>query len=158
MLPHIHDQHRNEAGHIAGLMQRNPMIGESAVVGIEVTDGPADSPHFPHADEIASPCFIRAETAFGRPSERGLRSGMGRSVGHEIVEIVLVQHHPIVFEPVSPFEFRVDRHLFLIDLPVFHEFMNSRREIIRLLDVPLVKFEMHGECPVRDAVKIMEII
>ena len=35
MLPHIHDQpHRNEAGHIAGFVQRNPMIGESAVVRV----------------------------------------------------------------------------------------------------------------------------
>jgi len=87
-----------------------------------------------------------------------MRLGIGRSVGHEIVEIVFVQDHAVVFEPVSPFELRVDRHLFLIDRSVLHELMNARREIVRLFDVPFVEFEMHGERPVGNAVKAVEII
>ena len=109
-------------------MQRNPIIGESA------------------ADEIPFPCFIRAEAAFGRASERGMRSGSGRSVGHEIVDC----RNSIRAGPCHCIRTRTavsalsTPHLFLIDRSILHQLMNSRRQIVRLLDVTFVEFEMHG--------------
>ena len=99
MFPHIHHERGNEAGYISIFMQTDPVIGESATVWIQITNGPADSSHLPHAGKIQFPHVIGAETVLCCFQKRRALIGLlGPSFG-QILKLIFVQDHPIVFKP-----------------------------------------------------------
>ena len=57
-------------------MKTDPVVGKSAIVGIQITHGPAHSSHLPHAGKIQFPHVVGAETVFGRFHKRRASIGL----------------------------------------------------------------------------------
>src|SRR6266496_2291988 len=66
MLPHVHHQHWIEARHVADLMFADPVVRQSIVRRILITDGPPNSAHLADSDEIRLPNCVAAEALLRR--------------------------------------------------------------------------------------------
>src|ERR1700674_5627258 len=64
VLPHVHHEHRIETRHVARLVQRDPMIGESTISWILEADGPTNALHLTNAYKIRLPDIVAAEALF----------------------------------------------------------------------------------------------
>src|SRR5580765_246372 len=108
MLPNIHHENWIEAGDIARLVQRDPMIRKAAVSRIFITDGPANTAHFPNANEVGFPNVVTAESCFSGFKEMGsVRRVAGSTSALQVVEIILVQDHAVVFKSKPARQFGV---------------------------------------------------
>src|SRR2546428_9445198 len=119
MLPNVHHQHRIETGDVARLVQADPMIRQLSVRRVLVTDGPTNAPHLADADKVSLPNIVTAERLFGGFAKAGPSGRIaGAAAALQVVEIIFVQHHAVVFETQPPSQFRVFGELVLIDSSV----------------------------------------
>src|ERR1041385_147025 len=99
VLPHVHYQDGREARDIANLVQRNPVIGQSAVSWILIANSPADATHLANADEVRSPDVVTSETLLRCLPKGGSLARLAGTRLHHVVEVVLVEDHAVVFKP-----------------------------------------------------------
>ena len=66
MLPDIHHEHWIEARNVADLMLADPVVRQSIVRRILITDGPPNSAHLADSDEIRLPNCVAAEALLRR--------------------------------------------------------------------------------------------
>src|SRR5688500_14448944 len=98
------------------------MVRQTTVHWILVSDGPTHTTHLPNAHEVGLPNIVTAKTRFGCLGKLRRSSRVACATTRlQIVEVVLMQHHAVVFETKSPGEFGICRHLFLIHISVFDE-------------------------------------
>ena len=157
MLPNVHHQHWIETRHVARLMKRNPVIGESPISGILVTDGPTNPAHLANTHKIRLPDVVAAEALCCGTEETRGSFRVARTALFHVAEIVFVQDHAVVFEPQAAREFGVSRHFLLIDFAVSQKLGNLVRQLICLLDVTLVEFEVHLQGSIGDAIQATQI-
>src|SRR5207253_2274795 len=55
VLPDVHHDEWREPGHVADLVQRDPVVRQAPIDGILIADRPPDATHLPDADEVRLP-------------------------------------------------------------------------------------------------------
>ena len=71
-------------------------------------------------------------------------SGIARAATTlQIVEVVLVEHHAVVFKTEAAIQLRIFSELFLIDLGSFDEVGNLFVQFVCFFDVTFVELEVH---------------
>src|SRR5882762_4509532 len=97
MLPNIHYQDGIKAGDVAGFVKRYPVIGQPAIRRVLITNGPTDTAHFADTNKVGFPNFITAERRRGSLRKLRVRSRVACAAALlQIIEVILVQHHPAV--------------------------------------------------------------
>ena len=127
VLPDVHHQQRDEAGHVAALMQLDPVIRDASGGRIEIGDGPADTAHLADADEIRLPDVEAREAPLHRSAKARSFRRFAAAVTLHVAEVVLVQDHPVVLEAEAARQLRIGRHLLLVDLAVGEDGSRSSR-------------------------------
>src|SRR5882724_1118051 len=157
MLPYVHHENRDVPGDIANLVKRDPVVGQLSRVGILETDGPTDPAHLAYADERRLPDFEGAKALGRGPCEGRSLARSARPSPSQIVEVVLVENHPVVFKTQASRQLRIGRHFLLVDLSVLQHARDMFGKPVRLRDVALVKLEVHLERLVRDAIEPAQV-
>src|SRR5712671_2749410 len=68
-----------------------------------------------------------------------------------------MENHSVVFKSETSGQFRVSGHLLLIDVTVLDKLSDPGRQVICLLDVAFIEFEMHFQSLIGYALKSTEI-
>src|SRR5581483_10381477 len=158
VLPNVHHEHWVESGDVARLMQREPVIRQIAVGWILVADGPTHSAHLADAYKLGFPNVVAAEALLRRFAKSGTAIRItGAAATFQIIEVVFVQNHAVVFEAESSIEFRVFRELVLNNFSAFDEFGNFFVQLVGLFHVTFVEFEVHFQRFIRDSLQVAEI-
>src|SRR5450759_2203666 len=138
-------------------MQRDPMIGESAIGWILEADGPTDAPHLANAYKIRLPDIVAAEALFRCSMESSVLLGVARATAFHVAEVVFVQHHTVVLEAKAAGQFRILGELIVIDFAVFYKLRDLFIQLIRLFDVTFIKLEVHLQRLIRDPIQAAEV-
>src|SRR3989442_14977472 len=106
-------------------MQSNTMIRKMAIRKIFITDGTANAAKLAYRNKLCLPGVVTTEALLGCFAKGGPLSGIPRAATTlQIVEVVLVQHHAVVFKTEAAIQLRIFSELFLIDLGSFDEVGN----------------------------------
>src|SRR5438046_1767378 len=139
-------------------MQSNPVVRKMAVREIFITDGPTNSAHLAYAYKLCLPRLVTTKALLGRFAKCGsLRGIAGATPGFQIVEIVLVQHHAVVFETEAAIQLGVFSELVLINLGPLDELGNFFVQSVCFFDITFIELEVHLECLIRNALQVAQI-
>jgi hypothetical protein len=150
VFPHIHDEEGNEPRYMPMFMKTNPMVGKTAARWIQGAHSPTHTSHLSHAGKVQFPHVIGAETVFRSFQKRRALIGFLRDAVVQVLKVVFVQDHPVMFKSQPSSQFGIGLHFFMINPSVFEPLANLGRQLVHALHISLIELEMHLECPVRN--------
>src|SRR5262245_40584250 len=157
VLPHVHDEHRDESGNVARLVHLHPMVAEKAGDGILVADRPAYAAHLAYARKVRLPALVAAPALLGGLMKRRAARRSTIAVLPQVTEIVFVQNHAVVFKTETALELGEFHHSLLVDGAGLRKVGEFFEQLVRLGNVPLVELEMLFQRGIRYALESAQV-